>query len=83
MTSSSSSSSSRVYAIRDGALAQAAAVQAGDIPVYNLKDCAVRIQNPADTARGGDPLHAVRSAIFAQTFTNTVYALSFMTIHLY
>jgi hypothetical protein len=65
-----------VYVIRDEKLVQVNSTQAGDVPVYNIRDCSIRIQNPDDTARGGNPEHPEQSAIFSQTFTHDVYVSS-------
>ena len=69
----SSSQVVMVYVVRDHILLDVPARQPGDAPVYKMQDCSVRIQNPNDIQRGGDPAHPTRSMIGPQTFTNTVY----------
>ena len=64
-----------VYVVRDHILLDVPARQPGDAPVYKMQDCSVRIQNPNDVARGGDPQHPERSMIGPRLFTNTVYVL--------
>ncbi|OBZ69719.1 hypothetical protein A0H81_10079 [Grifola frondosa] len=41
-------------------------------PRFSMQDCAVRVQNPDDRTRGGDPQHPERSSIPPQMFTHTV-----------